>query len=148
MLGGTDPMWETAEVTDREGETSRSIVFSLQPGKRFQGGWKHAPRQTQKCFMNRVSAELLCCLQILSTSKRGNYKIRKWAFCFQPYYKDTIPCQCKKILGPGRVAQLVRTSSQYTKVADPIPSQGTYKNQPVNAQIRGTTNRSIPSQVN
>ena len=35
-------------------------------------------------------------------------------------------------VGPGQVAQLVRTSSQYTKVAGSIPSQGKYKNQSMN----------------
>ena len=38
---------------------------------------------------------------------------------------------CNK--GPGRVSQLVRASSWYTKVAGLIPGQGTYKNQPVSA---------------
>ena len=35
--------------------------------------------------------------------------------------------------GPGWVAQLVRASSLCTKVVGLIPSQGTYKNQPMNA---------------
>ena len=39
---------------------------------------------------------------------------------------------------PGQVAQLVRA-----KVAGSISDQGTYKNQPVNALISGTTNRWI-----
>ena len=34
---------------------------------------------------------------------------------------------------PGWVAQLVIASSPYTKVADSIAGQGTYKNQPINA---------------
>ena len=34
---------------------------------------------------------------------------------------------------PGQVAQLVKVLSQYAKVADSIPGQGTYKNQPKNA---------------
>ena len=38
-----------------------------------------------------------------------------------------------KELGPGPVAQLVRVSSQYTKVVGLIPSQGTNKNQSMNA---------------
>ena len=32
---------------------------------------------------------------------------------------------------PGQAAQLVKASSQCTKVAGLIPSQGTYKNQPM-----------------
>ena len=39
--------------------------------------------------------------------------------------------------GPSRVVQLVRASG-YAKVASSIPSQGTYKNQSMNAQISGT----------
>ena len=35
--------------------------------------------------------------------------------------------------GPGQVAQLVRASSQCTKVVGSIPAQGTCKNQPMNA---------------
>ena len=34
---------------------------------------------------------------------------------------------------PGHIAQLVRASSRYTKVAGSIPGQGTYKNQPMSA---------------
>ena len=34
---------------------------------------------------------------------------------------------------PGQVAQLVRASSQNTKVEGSIPGQGTYKNQPMSA---------------
>ena len=41
-------------------------------------------------------------------------------------------------LGPGWVAQLVRASSRYAKVAGLIPRQGRYKNQPVNTLISGT----------
>ena len=41
---------------------------------------------------------------------------------------------------PGWIAQLVRASSRYAKVADSVPGQGTYKNQPMNAYISGTTN--------
>ena len=37
------------------------------------------------------------------------------------------------ILGPGRVAQLVRALSQHTKVAGLIPGRGPYKNQTMNA---------------
>ena len=39
---------------------------------------------------------------------------------------------------PGQVAQLVRA-----KVAGSISDQGTYKNQPVNALISGTTNQCL-----
>ena len=35
--------------------------------------------------------------------------------------------------GPDQVAPLVRASSEYAKFAGSIPSQGTYKNQPMNA---------------
>ena len=42
---------------------------------------------------------------------------------------------------PGRVAQLVRASSRFTKVADSIPSQGSLSNQAVNARMSRTTNR-------
>ena len=45
--------------------------------------------------------------------------------------------------GPGWVAQLVRASSQYTKVAGSIPGQGTRKTQPMNASVHGAANRSI-----
>ena len=38
-----------------------------------------------------------------------------------------------KETGPGQVAQLVRATSWYAKVAGSIPGQGTYKNQPTNA---------------
>ena len=41
---------------------------------------------------------------------------------------------------PSQVAPLVRASSQYAKFAGSIPCQGTYKNQPVNAWMSGTTN--------
>ena len=41
---------------------------------------------------------------------------------------------------PGQVAQLVRASSQNTKVEGSIPGQGTYKTQPMNARTSGTTN--------
>ena len=34
---------------------------------------------------------------------------------------------------PGWVAQSVRASSQYAKVAGSIPGQGTYESQPTNA---------------
>ena len=37
----------------------------------------------------------------------------------------------RKYLGPGHVAQSVRSSSQYTKVAGSMPGQGTCKNQPM-----------------
>ena len=43
-------------------------------------------------------------------------------------------------IGSGRLAQLVRVLSQYAKVAGSILGQGTYKKQPMNAQISGTTN--------
>ena len=39
----------------------------------------------------------------------------------------------KEIPGPGQVAHLVRALSPYAKVVGSIPSQGSYKNQPMNA---------------
>ena len=45
----------------------------------------------------------------------------------------------KFIIGPGWVAQWVRESSQHTKVAGWMPSQATYKNQPMKAEMSGTT---------
>ena len=45
-------------------------------------------------------------------------------------------------LGPGWVAHLVRAWSQCTKVSGSIPGQDTYKNQPMNASVSGTTNQS------
>ena len=44
---------------------------------------------------------------------------------------------------PGQVAQLVRMSPPYSKVAGLIPGQGTYKKQPMNAQVSGKTNRHV-----
>ena len=43
----------------------------------------------------------------------------------------------------GQVAQLIRASSQYAKVMGLIPGKGTYKKQPMNAQVSGTTNRCL-----
>ena len=40
---------------------------------------------------------------------------------------------------PGWVAELVGALSQCTKVVGLIPGQGTYENQPMNAQVGGTT---------
>ena len=37
------------------------------------------------------------------------------------------------VVGPGRVTQLIRASSQYAKVVGLILTQGTHKNQPMNA---------------
>ena len=39
----------------------------------------------------------------------------------------------KKNQGSGQIAQLVRASAQYTKVAGSIPGQGAYKKQPMSA---------------
>ena len=41
----------------------------------------------------------------------------------------------------GQVAQLVRVSFPYAKVASLIFGQGTYKKQPMNTSIRGTANQ-------
>ena len=46
----------------------------------------------------------------------------------------------KDVPGPGWVAQLVGMLSGCIKVVGPIPSQDTFKNQPMNAWIGGTTN--------
>ena len=43
-----------------------------------------------------------------------------------------VPQPFKKWMEPGRVAPLVRALSQYANVAGLIPSQGTYKKQPMN----------------
>ena len=45
------------------------------------------------------------------------------------------------VICPGWVAQLVRVSSQYTKVPGSTPSQSSHKNQPMNAYISRTTHR-------
>ena len=48
----------------------------------------------------------------------------------------TFPVKQKKKntrIGPGWVAQLVRALSHFVKVAGSIPSQGSYKNQQMNA---------------
>lgn len=46
---------------------------------------------------------------------------------------------CKPWLG----FSLVRALSPYTKVVGSIPGQGTYKIQPMNAQVSGTLNFSV-----
>ena len=46
----------------------------------------------------------------------------------------------RRQMGPGWVAQLLRASSQYTKLVGSIPGQGTYEKQPMNASISETTN--------
>ena len=43
-------------------------------------------------------------------------------------------------IGPGQIVQLVRASSQYTKVAGLIPGQSTSENQPMNELVSGATN--------
>ena len=58
-----------------------------------------------------------------------------------PMYLMTLNCAIKMVkVGPGPVVQLVRVSSQYTKVAGSIPTQGTHRNQPVRASVGGTRN--------
>ena len=42
---------------------------------------------------------------------------------------------------PSCVAQLVNVPLIYTRAVGLIPSQGTYKNEPMNASISGTTNQ-------
>ena len=49
---------------------------------------------------------------------------------------------------PGRLAQLVRVFSCYTRVAGSISGLGTYKNQPMNASISETTKLMFLSQIN
>ena len=41
------------------------------------------------------------------------------------------------------MAQLVRASSQYTRVVGSISGRGTYKNQPMNAEVGGTTDQCL-----
>ena len=55
--------------------------------------------------------------------------------------KDTKIIFKKPNRNSGQVAQLVRVAGWYAKVVGSIPGQGTYKNQPANAQISGTTNQ-------
>ena len=45
------------------------------------------------------------------------------------------PLRSQKETGPGQVAQLVRALSQHTNAGGPIPSQGTFKEQPMNALL-------------
>ena len=44
---------------------------------------------------------------------------------------------------PGWAVLFIRASSQYAKVVGSISGQGTYKKQPMNAKISGTTNLSL-----
>ena len=46
----------------------------------------------------------------------------------------------KREASPGWEAWLVRASSQYAKVLGSVPSQDTYKNQPMSTSMSGTTN--------
>ena len=46
-----------------------------------------------------------------------------------------------KNLGPGWFAQLVRALSCNARVVGLNPSQDTYKNQPMNVSLNGTTNQ-------
>ena len=48
-------------------------------------------------------------------------------------YSDWVFSTENTYLGPGWIAQLVRASLRYAKVAGSIPGQDTYKNQPMNA---------------
>ena len=50
-------------------------------------------------------------------------------------------------LSPGQIAQLVRTLSQYTKVAGSIPGWGIYKNQPMGPGWCGSGGWSIVPQT-
>ena len=54
---------------------------------------------------------------------------------------EWVQANLEKARGPVQVAQFVGVLSQYAKVVGLISSQGTYKNQPTNASIRGTTNQ-------
>ena len=54
---------------------------------------------------------------------------------FQRTFKNRDDCS-------GRVTQLAGASSRYTKVVGVIPGQGTYRKQPMNAGISGTTHLS------
>lgn len=44
----------------------------------------------------------------------------------------------EKRLSPGQVSQLVRESSQYSRITGSISSQSTYKNQTMSTKISGT----------
>ena len=52
-----------------------------------------------------------------------------------------LPVKTELTIQPWPSSSVVRPSSQYAKIVGLIPSQGTYKKQPVNTPIRGTTNR-------
>ena len=45
------------------------------------------------------------------------------------------------IFSPWTGYSVVRAESQYNKFAGSVPSQGTYKNQPINVSISGTTTK-------
>ena len=47
------------------------------------------------------------------------------------------------VLLPRPGCSVVRAKSQYTKFADAMPGQGTYKNQPINVPISRTINLSL-----
>ena len=65
-------------------------------------------------------------------------------FCTVLFLKKwNLNCPSKDEQGPGQVAQLVRASSQYTKVVGSISGQGTYRKQPMNAYISRTTNQCL-----
>ena len=63
-------------------------------------------------------------------TKLGPRKAAPWSLLIVTWTENWF---LKKQRCPGRVAQLVRASSGYTKVLVSISGQDTHKNQPVNA---------------
>ena len=83
--------------------------------------------------------------RILSSTEQwlyiATFHILLWTSFIILLFLSIIKSVHQSIFGPGRVAQLVRAVSWYPKVVGSIPRQGTYKNQPMNAQISGTTSQ-------
>ena len=61
--------------------------------------------------------------------------------CSQSVLDIVAELSCKTKSGPGQVVQLVRASSNSTKVVGSISSPGTYKKQPMNISNSGATNQ-------
>ena len=53
------------------------------------------------------------------------------------------PSTGKQAWGRGQTGQWVRVLCSHAKAAGSIPGQGTYRNQPMNASVSGTTNQSL-----
>ena len=67
-------------------------------------------------------------------------ELKDHIFCLVLLIFRTLKISVRIETGPGRVVQLVRKSSCYSKVAGLISGQSTYKNQTVNASISEITN--------